>query len=127
MTETNAQHIVHYVDDNADIRFIAEFSLSLDKSLDVEISDSAAVALKCMQERRPDLLLLDVMMPDMDGPELLQRMREMPDLQSIPVVFVTARTQPAEVRKFIELGARGVIEKPFDPMNIAERVKAFLD
>ena len=73
------------------------------------------------------MILLDVMMPGMDGPTVFARLKEQAETAAIPVVFVTARTRTQEVTGFRELGARGVIAKPFDPMTLAEHVRELLD
>jgi CheY-like chemotaxis protein len=116
-----------YVDDEADIREIAQMSIELDSGLEVRTCASGPEALTEAAEWRPDLILLDVMMPGMDGPTVFARLGEQGDTSAIPVVFITARTQAKEVATFRELGARGVIAKPFDPMTLAERVREFLD
>ena len=115
-----------YVDDEDDIREIAVISLELDADLSVRACDSGAAALKLASEWLPDLILLDVMMPDMDGPETLERLRRAPETASIPVVFTTARTQPEDLKRFASLGAAEVISKPFDPMTLAEQARAIL-
>jgi len=76
---------------------------------------------------QPDLVLLDVMMPGLDGPGTLTRMRSDPALAQIPVVFMTAKAMPQEVARFRELGAAGVIAKPFDPMKLAQQVFAICE
>jgi CheY-like chemotaxis protein len=75
-------------------------------------------------EWSPDLILLDVMMPVMDGPTTLARLRDNPRTADIPVVFMTARAQSSEIEKFIALGAQGVLSKPFDPMKLAASVRS---
>ncbi|QIE56697.1 response regulator [Pikeienuella piscinae] len=117
---------VMYVDDEEDIRQVAEMSLQLDPELDVRTCASGAEALKEARAWRPDLILLDVMMPGMDGPETLTRLRREVTEVSAPVVFVTARTQAYEVDRYVSLGAAGVIAKPFDPMTLAEQAKAHI-
>ncbi|WP_199221388.1 response regulator [Desulfonatronum sp. SC1] len=72
----------------------------------------------------PDLILLDVMMPDMDGPTTMRELRKIPDLANTPVVFLTAKVQPQEFSAYLALGAQGVIAKPFDPMKLADEVHA---
>jgi CheY-like chemotaxis protein len=79
--------------------------------------DSAAAA-----ERRPDAILLDVMMPGLDGPATLERLRADPATAEIPVLFMTAKAQAGELTRFAALGVAGVIAKPFDPMTVHERV-----
>lgn len=111
-----------YVDDEPDIREIVEMALGLIDNLTVRTCGSGEQALKVMPEFRPDLVLLDVMMPAMDGPSTLSRMRANPALPLIPVIFVTAKAMPQEIAYFRELGAAGVIAKPFDPMLLGEQV-----
>ena len=113
-----------YVDDDDDIREIVEMSLGLDGSLRVSSSSGGEHALITMRQERPDLVMLDVMMPGMDGPAILERMRADPDLAHIPVIFMTAKTNPQEVAKFRGLSAIGVLAKPFDPMTLGSEVKA---
>lgn len=111
-----------YVDDEPDIREIVQMALGLVPALSVNTADSGMRALQTMQANRPDLVLLDVMMPNMDGPTTLQQMRSQPGLQAIPVIFMTAKAMPQEVARFRALGAAAVIAKPFDPMLLAEHV-----
>lgn len=113
-----------YVDDEPDIREIVQMSLSLVAGLDVQVCESGERALQSMPLIKPDLVLLDVMMPGMDGPSTLQKMRATPDLAKIPVVFMTAKAMPQEVARFRELGAVSVIAKPFDPLQLGNQVIA---
>jgi two-component system OmpR family response regulator len=113
---------VMYVDDEPDIREIVQLALGLVDDLKVEICDSGERALQRLPDITPDLVLLDVMMPGTDGPTTLQRMRADPRFANIPVVFVTAKAMPAEVARFRELGAVAVIAKPFDPMQLGQRI-----
>lgn len=115
-----------YVDDEADIREIVSMSLSLDPDITVETVSSGAEALAAVRKSLPDVILLDVMMPEMDGPMTLFRLRERPESRGVPVVFMTARTQGREIQRFKELGALGVIAKPFDPIALASDLKALL-
>ena len=115
---------VLYVDDEPDIREIAQIALDLDPGLVVETVASGEEAIVKAAVWRPDLILLDVMMPDMDGPTTLACLRARDDTRSIPVVFITARTQTREVQRLRVLGARAVISKPFDPMLLAAQVRA---
>jgi two-component system OmpR family response regulator len=117
---------VLYVDDEAHIREIATLSLSLDPELEIRSCASGAEALATIDGWRPDLVLLDVMMPGMDGPTTLAKLRENPASVAIPVVFITARTQTRERERFLALGAAGIIAKPFDPMQLAQTAKGFL-
>jgi len=112
-----------YVDDENDIREIAGMALELDSDIELRASASGADALSIVQEWLPDLILLDVMMPGMDGPETLARLRQDPVSACIPVVFITARTQPEDIETFMALGAASVISKPFDPMTLATQTR----
>jgi CheY-like chemotaxis protein len=117
---------VLFVDDEPDIREIIELSLGLDSMFALWGCSSGQEALHAAGERRPDLILLDVMMPGMDGPTTLAKLRENTRTGIIPVVFMTARTQAYECKRFIDLGAAGVIAKPFDPMNLAAEVRRYI-
>ena len=111
-----------YVDDEPDIREVVELSLGLANSLKIHTCDSGSIALSIMPTVRPDLVLLDVMMPGLDGPATLQRMQNDARLAHIPVVFMTAKAMPQEVARFRGMGAVAVIPKPFDPMRLSEQV-----
>jgi CheY-like chemotaxis protein len=111
-----------YVDDEPDIREVVQMSLGLVEQLEVHTCESGAQALALLPQLTPDLVLLDVMMPGMDGPTTLQRMREDVALARIPVVFMTAKAMPQEVARFRALGAVAVIAKPFDPMRLGQQV-----
>ena len=115
---------VLYVDDEPDIREIAELALGLDPEFEVRTAGSGAEALGLMEDWAPDVALLDVMMPQMDGPALLSRIRERASFAELPVIFVTARAQRSEIQNFETLGSVGVIAKPFDPMTLASQVMA---
>jgi CheY-like chemotaxis protein len=115
-----------YVEDEADIREIAELALE-DEGFDIVFCESGEQAIEKAGEFQPEVVLLDVMMPGMDGPTTLQKLRELPGLQTTPVIFLTAKVQPNEIQGFIALGAIDVIPKPFDPMTLAEQVKDILN
>lgn len=116
-----------YVDDEPDIRQIVEMALGLAGGLSIQTAESGGQALELARTLRPDLVLLDVMMPGLDGPETLRRMRAEPTLAAIPVIFMTAKSLPQEVARFHELGALGVIAKPFDPMRLVHQVFSLWD
>jgi two-component system OmpR family response regulator len=117
---------VLHVDDEPDIRAIVELSLGLDPALSVRSCASGTEALVTAADWSPDMILCDVMMPGMDGPATLARLRECPQTVKIPVVFMTARAQARELEYFKALGAAGVIAKPFDPMTLANSVHGHL-
>lgn len=118
---------VLYVDDEPDIREIAEIALGLDPEFEVRTADSGEIALEMMAEWVPDVALLDVMMPGLDGPTLLAKMRERPALGELPVIFVTARAQRQEIQNFSQLDSIGVIAKPFDPVTLADQVRGMVN
>jgi CheY-like chemotaxis protein len=115
-----------HVDDEPDIREVVELSLGLDPAFTVQSCGSGKEALAVAAQWRPDFILLDVMMPVMDGPETLVQLRESAKTASIPVIFMTARAQAREVDHFRSLGAVGVIPKPFDAMTLAAWVRSYL-
>jgi CheY-like chemotaxis protein len=117
---------VIYADDEPDIREVASLSLGLDPDIEVRTCSSGPELLATATTWRPDVILLDVMMPGMDGPTTLAGLRQQPELAGVPVVFVTARTQAHEIERFLALGAVGIIIKPFDPMTLARTAKGFL-
>jgi CheY-like chemotaxis protein len=106
------------VDDAEDIRRIAHLSLEGLGRFPTALAASAAEALAMAASDPPDLIVMDVLMPDMDGPTALAALRRDPALRAIPVVFMTARAQPADEARYLALGAIGVIRKPFDPMTL---------
>jgi CheY-like chemotaxis protein len=118
----SALRVLH-IDDEPDIREVVEMSLGLDPVFTVRSCASGSDALREVTEWVPDLILCDVMMPVMDGPTTLARLRENPKTADIPVIFMTARAQARELEHFKSLGAAGVIPKPFDPMTLAASVR----
>jgi CheY-like chemotaxis protein len=117
---------VLYVDDEPDIREVAVISLELDPTIKVRAAESGPQALELVAggDWRPDVVLLDVMMPGMDGPSVLKALRLLEPTRDTPVVFITARAQSHERNRFLDLGAVGVITKPFDPMTLAKQLRA---
>lgn len=112
-----------YVEDEPDIREITRLALELMGGYEVQVCASGREALQQLQDFMPDFILLDVMMPDMDGPATLAAIRAMPGMQTVPVAFMTAKAQPAEIVQLQALGAKGVIVKPFDPITLAAQVR----
>ena len=113
-----------YVEDDTDIQMVARIALETVGGFSVHICGSGREALALVAEGfSPDLLLLDVMMPDMDGVAVLKRLRALPQTAATPAVFMTAKVQPAEVAQYRSHGALGVIAKPFDPMQLAAQVR----
>lgn len=126
MADRELNRILH-VDDEPDIREVAKLSLEGVGGFTVEVCASGQEALDVAPRFKPDLILLDVMMPIMDGPSTLRALRDNDETAYIPIVFMTAKVQKLEIVEFKELGAIDVIEKPFDPMNLADQVKAIWD
>jgi CheY-like chemotaxis protein len=114
-----------HVDDESDIREVVELSLGLDPDFSVRSCASGRDALLATADWSPDLVLLDVMMPDMVGPTTLARLRERPATVEVPIVFMTARAQAIDIEHYMSLGAAGVIAKPFDPITLPSRARDY--
>lgn len=112
-----------YVEDETDIQTIARMALETVGGFSVEVCGSGQEALDVFPKFKPDLVLLDVMMPEMDGPETLRALRALPGGESIPVIFMTAKVQSHEIAEYRDIGAVDVIAKPFDPMTLAGKVQ----
>jgi len=115
-----------HIDDEPDIRELVELSLGLDPAFSVRSCASCAEAVATVADWAPDIILCDVMMPTMDGPATLRRLRECSQTVNTPVVFMTSRAQTRELEHLKSLGATGVIPKPFDPMTLAGSVRCHL-
>jgi CheY-like chemotaxis protein len=113
---------VLYVEDEPDIQAVAKLALEMVGGFTVKICSSGEEALREVAAFAPDMILLDVMMPGMDGPTTLKALRQLPAASALPVAFMTAKVQPAEVAHYKSLGALDVIAKPFDPMALAGQV-----
>lgn len=119
---------VLYVDDDPDIREVAALSLELDGDIEVRTADGGLEALRALDEGfEPDVIMLDVMMPGMDGPSTLKEIRGRPRLERTPVVFITARTMASEHAEYLAQGLKGVMVKPFDPMTLAMRLRDLVE
>lgn len=114
---------VLYAEDEDDIREIATLALEAIGELETITCESGVPVLDLAIRFQPQLILLDVMMPDMDGPSTLQALKAHPELNTIPVIFLTAKILPDEITRFKSLGAVDVISKPFDPMTLADQIK----
>ena len=117
------QNRILYVEDEPDIRFVAQMALQAVGGFTVIACACGQDALNAAPDARADLLLLDVMMPGMDGPSTLKALRESPATANTPVIFMTAKVQVAEVAMYKALGALEVIPKPFDPMELAAQIQ----
>lgn len=112
------------VDDDDDIRLVVLLTLERLGGFDVMAASTGAEALALAAASSFDLILLDVMMPDVDGPETLARLRAQPETQKTPVVFLTAKAMPDEVARLERLGAAAVVTKPFEPAAMAAILRA---
>ena len=112
-----------YAEDEPDIQAVAKLALEMVGGFEVLICGSGIETLDKIGAFKPDLVLLDVMMPGMDGPTTLQKLRADPATAGIPVIFLTAKVQPSEVAQYQKWGALDVIAKPFDPMALATQVR----
>lgn len=111
------------VEDDPDIRTVAQVALETVGGFTVKICSNGEEALREAEAFAPDLILLDVMMPGMDGPATFAGLRRNPSLDEIPVVFMTAKVRPSEIGHYKSLGAVDVIPKPFDPMALADQIR----
>jgi CheY-like chemotaxis protein len=111
-----------YVEDEPDIQAVAKLALEAVGGFQLEVCSSGQEALQKAPEFAPDLILIDVMMPEMDGPTTVQALKKLPELNDVPVVFITAKVQQNEIAQLKQQGAIEVIAKPFDPMTLSETV-----
>jgi CheY-like chemotaxis protein len=114
------------IDDEDDIREVTQISLELIGGWKVLTARSGSEGLVKAATEQPAAILLDVMMPDMDGPTTFQKLQAEPTTCHIPTILLTARVQPSDRRLFAELGVLGIIAKPFDPMRLAQQVAELL-
>ena len=112
-----------YVEDEPDIQMIARVALENVGGFELLVCSSGAEAIEKAAGFKPDLFLLDVMMPGMDGPTTLGELRKIPQLEKTPVMFMTAKVQPQEVEFLKSLNVADVIAKPFDPMGLAGNIR----
>ena len=112
-----------YVEDEPDIQAVTKLALEEIGGFTLEVCSNGDEALSKAIAFAPDLLLLDVMMPGMDGPTTLKALRELTEIRNIPAIFMTAKVQPHEVQEYKDLGAIDVIAKPFDPMTLSDNLR----
>ncbi len=113
------------IDDDPDIRLIVRVSLSR-RGIAVTEAASGPDGLRAARDDRPDAIVLDVMMPEMDGPATLRALLADPSIAGVPVVFLTAKAMRSEIERLRALGAAGVLLKPFDPLSLAAEIEAVL-
>ena len=131
MSETDLSKLqkIIYIDDQMDILLVAEYALTEIGGFDVLICDSGAKALGEIEQYKPDLIVLDVMMPELDGPDTLFKIRDIDLFKSTPVIFITAKAFPNEIAelKLCDRGVIDVIPKPFDPITISQTIQSIWD
>lgn len=120
------QRRILIIDDEDDIRQVAAMSLETVAGWDVVTASSGAQGIRRAQAEQPDAILLDVMMPGMDGPSTFLELRRGPDTANIPVILLTAKVQGPDQKRFANLGVSGVLFKPFDPMTLAQQMSETL-
>ena len=123
MPERPLQRIC-YVEDDEDIQRIVRMSLERVGKMTVEVVTDPLKAIGVMTAFKPDLVMLDWMMPGMDGPTLFRKMKEDPQMSSMPVVFITAKAQSRDMAELMALGAVGTISKPFSPKDLPDQLRA---
>ena len=113
-----------YVEDDEDIQRIVRMSLERIGNMSVEIVTDPLRAIEVMKACSPDLVMLDWMMPGMDGPALFRQMKQLPETASLPVVFITAKATQRDMEELAALGAAGTISKPFSPRDLPDQLRA---
>lgn len=114
------------VDDEEDVREVARMSLEMMGGFEVLPASSGAEALERAERERPDAIVMDVMMPGMDGPTTFRALRDNPATRTIPVILLTAKVQPPDRAGLQALGVEGVLTKPFDPLTLAQEISDLL-
>jgi CheY-like chemotaxis protein len=113
-----------YVEDDEDIRRIVRMSLERIGKMTVELVGDPLLAIEAIKAFKPEMVMLDWMMPGLDGPTLFRKMKEVPEVRDLPVVFITAKASPKELDELRVLGAVGTISKPFSPRDLPDQLRA---
>ncbi len=119
--------LILIVDDDESIQTVVQFGIQMATDWEVLIASSGPQGLKIAGDRSPDVILLDVMMPDMDGIATFKALQSEPQTAQIPVIFLTAKAQTSERRQFNDLGVSGVITKPFNSLDLPDQISKMLD
>jgi CheY-like chemotaxis protein len=114
------------IDDEDDIREVAALSLEATAGWEILTASSGAEGISIAAAQKPDAILMDVMMPAMDGPTAFKEMQKLPEISHIPVILLTAKVQGVDQRRFAGLGVAAVLFKPFDPLSLSEEISAAL-
>jgi CheY-like chemotaxis protein len=113
-----------YAEDEPDVQTVVELTVQTMSDYEIKICDNGKILLDCVRDYNPDLILLDVMMPEMDGTTTFKHLQENEDTKRYPVIFMTAKAQLHEVEQFKEMGAIGIITKPFNPITLCDEIKS---
>ena len=116
------QRRILIIDDEDDIRQVAALSLETVAGWEVVTASSGTQGIHRAQDEKPDAILLDVMMPGMDGPTTFQELKKIPEIAEIPVILLTAKVQGADQKRFANLGVSAILFKPFDPLTLAQQM-----
>lgn len=116
-----------FIDDEEDIKTLARFCIELESDWQLMTAASGEEGLAIAEAEQPDAILLDVMMPELDGLQTLAQLQVNPKTKHIPTIFITAKAQAADRRKFYAAGAKGVINKPFDSLTLSSQIAGFLN
>ena len=117
---------VLFIDDEEDIKFLACFCLESEAGWTMLSASNGREGIEIAQKEQPDVILLDAMMPDIDGLQTIAQLQANPATKEIPVIFITAKVQASDRRSFYAAGAKGVINKPFDALTLASQISSFL-
>lgn len=112
-----------YVEDDEDIRRIVRMSLEKIGKMTVEVVGDPTAAIEAITNFKPDLVMLDWMMPVLDGPSLFRQMKLRPETRALPVVFITAKASTPELEELLGMGAAGVVSKPFSPKELPDQLR----
>jgi CheY-like chemotaxis protein len=121
----NAKRIL-FIDDEDDIKTLAQFCLESEAGWLMISASSGLEGIAIAQQEQPDAILLDAMMPELDGLQTLAQLQNIPATKNIPTIFITAKAQATDRRRFYNAGAKGVINKPFDSLTLASQISGFL-
>src|SRR5919108_1294510 len=114
---------ISYVEDDEDIQRIVRMSLERVGKMTVDVVGDPTLAIEAMTSFKPDLVMLDWMMPKMDGPTLFREMKQHPETKNLPVVFITAKASARDLESLMAMGAAGTISKPFSPKDLPEQLR----
>ncbi|MBW4534260.1 MAG: response regulator [Pleurocapsa minor HA4230-MV1] len=121
----NAKRIL-FIDDEDDIKTLAQFCLEAEAGWSMIGAANGLEGIAIAQKEQPDAILLDAMMPELDGLQTLAKLQDIPATKDIPTIFITAKAQASDRRRFYNAGAKGVINKPFDSLTLASQISGFL-